>query len=144
MAFCPQGEGLQGSISGVGAGAGINKQNINIILLTLPKTLTSCNSRARREGVSCVSRVTGTLSNVVGNVTRGVEATDPGTGVYTVLGDTGQVTWTLSVQDTLRLALNVGVALVVPDAGAAGGQPLLRADGVDTARRWVTGFRYDR
>ena len=130
-------------MSGVGAGAGINKQNINIILLTLPKTLTSRDSRARRESVSRVSRVTGALGNVIGNVTRGVEATDSRTWVYAVLGDTGQVTSTLGVYDTLWLALDVGVAPVVPDTGAAGGQSLLGADGVNATRRGVTGFRYD-
>ena len=73
---------------------------------------------------------------MIGHVTRGVVATDPGARVHTVLVDTGEVTGThlvdtgevtgtLGVYDTLRLTLNVRVAFVVPDTGTAGGQTLL-------------------
>ena len=45
----------------------------------------------------------------------------PGTRVHAVLAHARQVARTLGVDHTLRLALDVGVAGVVPDAGAAGG-----------------------
>ena len=54
-----------------------------------------------------------------------IEATDTRAGIHTVLVDTGEVTGTLGVYDTLRLTLDVRVASVVPDTGTAGGQTLL-------------------
>lgn len=80
----------------------------------------SRNSCTSCESVSCVSRITGTLSNVIGNMTGGIVTTDPGTWVNTVLVDTGEVPGTLGVNDTLWLTLNVRVASVVPDTAAAG------------------------
>ena len=137
-AFCPQGEGLQGSI-GAGAGAGINNY-INIILRDLPKTLTSGNSNTANEGVSCVSRITATLSNVIGDMTGGVVATDPGTGVDTVLGHAGQVSGTLGVDNTLRFTLDIRVPSVVSDAGTAGRLALLGTDSVDPTGGGVAGL----
>ena len=83
---------------------------------------------------------------MVVDFTDGIDATliVIDTRVFALLADTCESSRAVRVDRALRLALNVWVPLVVPDAGAAGGQPLLRADGVDTARRWVTGFRYDR
>ena len=140
-AFCPQGDGLQGSI-GAGAGAGINNY-INIILRDLPKTLTSGNSNTANEGVSCVSRITATLSNMIGDMTGGVVATHPWTRVNTVLGHTGEVPGTLCVNKTLWFTLDIRVPPVVSDAGTAGSLSLLCADSIDATGRGTAGLDYD-
>ena len=69
---------------------------------------------------------------------RRMHAAHPRTRVNTVLIDAREVAGTLSIDDTLWLALNVGVASVVPDAGAGGRLAAgLGADCIDTAGRGV-------
>ena len=140
-AFCPQGEGLQGSI-GAGAGAGINNY-INIILQHFPNTLTSGDSGTASEGVSCVSRITATLGNVIGNMTGGVVATHPWTWVNTVLGHTGQMPGTLGVDDTLWFTLDIRVPSVVSDTSTAGSLALLSTESVDPTGRGTAWLDYD-
>ena len=50
---------------------------------------------------------------MVDDATLGVEATDSGTGIDTVLVDTGEAGDAVAVDDTLRSAAAVGVAEVV-------------------------------
>ena len=69
-----------------------------------------------------------------------MHAAHPRTRVNTVLIDAREVAGTLSIDDTLWLALNVGVASVVPDAGAGGGLAPVRALGIDAARTRVAGL----
>ena len=73
-------------------------------------------------------------------MTGGVVATDPGTGIYTVLGHTGQVPGTLGVDNTLRFTLDIRVPPVVSDAGTAGGLTLLCTDSIDPTGRGVAGL----
>ena len=80
---------------------------------------------------------------MVGDMAGGVVAAHAGTRVHAVLVDTGEVPGTLCVHDTLGPALNVRVAGVVADAGAAGAVALLSAHRVDAARRGVTRLYYD-
>ena len=140
-AFCPQGDGLQGSI-GAGAGAGINNY-INIILRYFPARLTSGNSSTANKGITRVSRVTGTLSNMVGDMTGGMVATHPWTWVNTVLGHTGQVTGTLCVNKTLWFTLDIRVPSVVSDTATARCLALLSTESVDPTGRGVAGLHYD-
>ena len=44
--------------------------------------------------------------------TRGVDTTDPRTGISTLVIDTGLVIGTLGVGDTLWLALNIRIAII--------------------------------
>ena len=78
---------------------------------------------AASEGISDISRQTGADRIVVDDATLGVEATDSGTGIDTVLVDTGEAGDAVAVDDTLRSAAAVGVAEVVwptaTDTGAA-------------------------
>ena len=76
---------------------------------------------AGHEGVSGVARVALALRQVVGHKTAGVGATHARARVHAVLVDAGLVPGTLGVDCALRLALDVRVANVVPDTGAAGG-----------------------
>ena len=71
-----------------------------------------------------------------------IRAADPWAGVAAVLGDAGLVGRTLCVHDALRLALDVGVADIVPDAAAAGRTALLRTLGVPPTRAGVTRLDY--
>ena len=77
---------------------------------------------------------------MIGNMTGGVVATDPGTGVDTVLGHTGQVSGALGVDNTLRFTLDIRVPSVVSDAGTAGGLALLGTDSVDPTGGGVAGL----
>ena len=67
----------------------------------------------------------------------GVGAAHSRTRVHTVLLDAGQVPWALGVHHALRLALDVRVAGVVQDAGAAGRTSHVTAHGVGAAWRRV-------
>ena len=68
----------------------------------------------------------------------GVHAAHPRTRVHAVLVHARQMPRTLRIDDALRLALDVGVAGVVPDAGAGGSLTAgLRAHRIDAAGRWV-------
>jgi hypothetical protein len=68
----------------------------------------------------------------------GVHAAHPRARVHAVLVHARQMPRTLRIDDTLRLALDVGVAGVVPDAGAGGCLTAgLGAHGVDAAGRGV-------
>ena len=58
---------------------------------------------------------------MTGHIAGGVRAAHAGTRVHTMLIDTRLVPGTLGVDCALRLALDVRVANVVPDTGAAGG-----------------------
>ena len=80
---------------------------------------------------------------MVGDVAGGVVATHTGTWVHTVLVDTGEVAGALCIHDTLGPALDVRVAGVVADTGAAGALALLSAHRIDAARRGVTRLYYD-
>ena len=140
-AFCPQGDGLQGSI-GAGAGAGINNY-INIILRYLPKRLTSGYSGTANKGVARVSRVTGALSYMVGDMTGGMIATHPWTRVNTVLGHTGQVAGTFCVNKTLWFTLDIRVPSVVSDTATARCLAPLSTESVDPTGRGVAGLHYD-
>ena len=56
---------------------------------------------------------------MTGHIAGGVRAAHAGTRVHTMLIDTRLVPGTLGVDHALRLTFHVGVAHVVPDAGAA-------------------------
>ena len=73
-------------------------------------------------------------------MTGGVVATDPGTGIHTVLGHTGQMPGTLGVDNTLRFTLDIRVPPVVSDTGTAGGLTLLGTDSIDPTGRGVAGL----
>lgn len=68
------------------------------------------------------------------NGARGMGATHTRTRVNAVLVNTGKVAGTLCVYHTLGFTFDVGVPLVVPDAGARRGSVDFVAHGVDTAR----------
>ena len=70
---------------------------------------------ARDKWVPSVTWVTSTLRKMVCDSTRGVDTTDPRTGISTLVIDTGLVIGTLGVGDALWLALNIRVASVVED-----------------------------
>ena len=110
---------------------------------TSSQTLTSGDSHTANEGVPSVSRVTATLGNMVGDPTGGVVATDPGTRVHTVLGHTGEVPGTLSVNNTLGFTLDIWVSPVVSDTGAAGSLAELSTEGINPTGRGVAGLHYD-
>jgi hypothetical protein len=90
------------------------------------------------KGIALVARIAATHGEMILHGARGMHAAHPGTGVHAVLIDARQMARTLSIDDALRLALDVGVARVVPDAGA-GGRLLagLCAYGIDAAGRGV-------
>ena len=90
-------------------------------------------------GVSCVSRVAGADGIVVPHGALGVPPTGPGTGVTTLLLDTGQVVGTLSVDQTLRSAAHVRVSDVVLDTPAGSGSVPGGALCVGSAGRGIAG-----
>ena len=73
-------------------------------------------------------------------VAGGMCTTDPRTRIATAVVDAGLHVGTLRVDGALWLALHVGVAGVVPDAGAGGGLAPVRALGIDAARTRVAGL----
>ena len=77
---------------------------------------------------------------VVGHGTLGVDTTEPGTGVDTLGVDTGSVLGTVVAQQTLRLALQCGVSLVVPDTLTHSLATLNSAVSVDTTGVWIAGL----
>ena len=66
------------------------------------------------------------------NMTSGMNTTDTWTWIFTVIVDASLVPWTLRVDRTLRLTLNVGVADIVKYTPAGGCLTALRAFGVAT------------
>ena len=80
---------------------------------------------------------------MVGNMTGGVVATHPRTGVNTVLGDTGEMSGTLCVNNTLWFTLDIRVPSVVSDTATAGSLALLCADSIDPTGRGTAGLDYD-
>ena len=112
--------------------------NQNTILLNYSQSLTCGNPRTANEGVPGVPWVTPAVCDVVVDMTRGVVATHTRTWVNTVLVDTGQVTRTLSIDNTLGLTLDIGVTRVVSDTRAASSVTELIAHCINTTRRWVT------
>jgi hypothetical protein len=70
----------------------------------------------------------------------GVHAAHPRTRVHAVLVHARQMPRTLRIDDALRLALDVGVAGVVPDAGAGGGLGPHCALRIDAAGAGVAGL----
>ena len=100
--------------------------------------LTGCNLPTGNKGIAFVARIAATHGEMILHGARGMHAAHPGTGVHAVLIDARQMARTLGIDDALRLALDVGVARVVPDAGA-GGRLLagLCAYGIDAAGRGV-------
>ena len=74
---------------------------------------------------------------MIGHVAGGMGATHPGTGIPTLVVHAGLCVGTLRVDGALGLALDVGVARVVSDAGAGGGLCAHCALCVDAARRGV-------
>ena len=80
---------------------------------------------------------------MIGDGACGVNAAYTGTRINTVLVDACFVPRTLRIDCTLRLALNIRIANVVPDTGTRGGIAALRAHGVYAARRrvaWLDNF----
>ena len=67
--------------------------------------LTCGDPPAASEGVSSISLLTPTDGVVVDDLTLGEGSTGSRTGVTTLLTDTGEVTGTLAVEDTLRSAV---------------------------------------
>ena len=80
---------------------------------------------------------------VVGHGTLGVDTTEPGTGVDTLGVDTGSVLGTVVAQQTLRLALQCGVSLVVPDTLTHRLATLDSAVSVDTTGVGIAGISGD-
>ena len=80
---------------------------------------------------------------MVGNMTGGVVATHPRTGVNTVLGDTGEMSGTLCVNNTLWFTLDIRVPSVVSDTATAGSLTLLCADSIDPTGRGTAWLDYD-
>ena len=80
---------------------------------------------------------------MIGDMTGGVVTTHPGTRVNTVLGDTGEVSGTLRVNNTLWFTLDIRVPSVVSDAATAGSLALLCADSIDPTGRGAAGLDYD-
>ena len=101
-------------------------------ILSSHKTLTSCDPTARYKGIPCVARVTSTLCVVIVDGTGGVSPTHSRTRITTLIVDARLVPWTLRVDRTLRLTLNVGVADIVKYTPAGGSLTALRAFGVAT------------
>ena len=62
-----------------------------------------------------------------------MSTTHPGAGVATLLAHAGLVSWTLSIDHTLWLALYVGVAYVVSNASTGGSIVPLSTLGIDAA-----------
>ena len=80
---------------------------------------------------------------VVGHGTLGVDTTEPGTGVDTLGVYTGSVLGTVVAQQTLRLALQCGVSLVVPDTLTHCLPTLHTTVGVDAAGVGIAGVAGD-
>ena len=122
---------------------GCKQTNINnIILLQTSLRLTSCDPPAGGESIALISWIATTLRRMIGHMTAGVEAADPGAGVHAVLGHAGQVARTFGVHRALRLTCNVRVARVVQDAGAGGGLVPLSTHCVGAAGGGVAGINY--
>ena len=71
---------------------------------------------------------------------RSSGATDPGTGISTLVPHTGQVAGTLLVDGTLGLALSVGISLQSGQAGTGRGLVPLSADSIETTGAWSAGI----
>ena len=70
----------------------------------------------------------------------GSGATDPGAGIFTFVGQTGQVAGTLLVDGALWLALSVGISLQARQAGTGCRQVPLSADSIEAAGTWSAGI----
>lgn len=99
--------------------------------------LTRCYTTACNERIPLIARITPTHGVVILHGAGSVHPTHAGARVNAVLVHAGQMARTLGVDHALGLAFDVGVALVVSDAGAGGGPVDLVADGVDAAGRGV-------
>ena len=104
--------------------------------------LTSSLSSARDKRIPSITGVTCTLRNMVCDPASGMDTTDPRTGVFTLVIDTGLVIGTLWVGDTLRLTLNVRVPSVIKNTSARGCPSQFWTFRIGTTWRWVAGL-YD-
>jgi hypothetical protein len=77
---------------------------------------------------------------MISHIACGVGTAHPRTGIATLVVDAGLVARTLRVDGALGLALHIGIAHVVPDAGAGGGIAPVSALGIDAAWAGVAGF----
>ena len=75
---------------------------------------------------------------------RGSGATDPRTGIFTFVPQTGQVPGTLLVDGTLWLALSVGIALQAWQAGTGSCLVPLTADSIEATGTRAAGINYLR
>ena len=89
------------------------------------------------KSIASVSWVTLADGIMVGGRAVGVATTDTRTWVPALLADTSLIPWALSIDHTLWLALNVGIAYVVGDAFARSCIVSLLAVSIDSTRRGV-------
>ena len=71
---------------------------------------------------------------------RSCRATDPGTGIFTFVPETGQVAGTLLVDGTLGLALSIGISLQAWQAGTGCCLVPLTAGCIETTGTWSAGI----
>ena len=72
------------------------------------------------KGIAGVARITLADGIVIGCSAVGMSTTNSRTGVAALLTDTGFVSRAFSADNTLRLALNIGVAYILRNASAGG------------------------
>ena len=77
--------------------------------------LTGGDPSAGGKSVPLISWVAAALWDMVGHGAGGVDTTHPGARVTAVLVETSLVSWALSIDNALWLALNVGVSNIVSD-----------------------------
>ena len=94
-------------------------------------------SSAGHERIPDVSLVAHADGKVVGNLAVCIAAAEAWTGVDTVEVSTLFVCRAVSIDDTFRSASHIRVAKVVGDATTSSSSPLLAADSVVTAWRWI-------
>ena len=97
---------------------------------------------AGNKGIPCVSWVTLTDSIVVGCSAVSISTTYSWTGVLALLTDTCLVSWTLSIDNTLWLALYVGVAYVFSNTSTGSCIVSLRAVSIDSTWRGIAGLHH--
>lgn len=94
------------------------------------------------DGVPSVSIETGADGHVAEGVADGVDATYSRAWIHTLVVDTGPVTRTVSVENTLRSAGKVGVTEVARDTLAGPGPLLGSALGIGSTGCWVAGINH--
>lgn len=90
-----------------------------------------------------IARETGgatAAGRVVDHMTLGCHATDSGTGIATLVVQTGTILRAVRVEHTFRTALGVGIPIVLGQAGAGADAVAFLADGIGATWTRVAGL----